>query len=153
MTIESSGINWSIGMNALGLQETELNQTLINRELSTIAFNKRVLELAKMDSIPLLERLRYISIVSSNLDEFFEVRVAGVKRRLAADLSMKKSDRITPRELLSSIRKDSADLVQEQYQVLNKLIFPALREKGVYLWRRSEWSEKQQVWLKEYFEN
>ena len=131
-------------MNDLDLQETELNQTLINRELSTIAFNKRVLELAKMESIPLLERLRYISIVSSNLDEF-EVRVAGVKRRLVADLSMKKSDGITPRELLSSIRKDSAELVQEQYQVLNNLIFPALRERGVYLWRRSEWSKNQHV--------
>ncbi len=139
-------------MNAKGLNETEPNQTLINRELSTIAFNKRVLELAKMGSIPLLERLRYISIVSSNLDEFFEVRVAGVKRRLAADLSMKKSDGITPRELLSAIRKDSAELVQEQYQVLNDLIFPALRERGVYLWRRSEWNKRQQVWLKEYFE-
>ena len=105
MTIESRRMNWSIEMNDLDLQETELNQTLINRELSTIAFNKRVLELAKMDSIPLLERLRYISIVSSNLDEFFEVRVAGVKRRLAADLSMKKSDGITPRELLSASEK------------------------------------------------
>ena len=94
MTIESRGINWSIEMNAKGLNETEPNQTLINRELSTIAFNKRVLELAKLESMPLLERLRYISIVSSNLDEFFEVRVAGVKRRLAADLSMKKSETI-----------------------------------------------------------
>ena len=63
-------------MNAIDSPETELNRTLINRELSTIAFNKRVLELAKMESMPLLERLRYISIVSSNLDEFFEVRVA-----------------------------------------------------------------------------
>ena len=60
-------------MNAIDSPETELNRTLINRELSTIAFNKRVLELAKMESMPLLERLRYISIVSSNLDEFFEV--------------------------------------------------------------------------------
>ena len=145
MTIDSRGINWSIEMNAKSVNETEPNQTLINRELSTIAFNKRVLELAKLDSMPLLERLRYISIVSSNLDEFFEVRVAGVKRRLVADLSMKKSDGITPRELLSAIRKDSAALIQEQYEVLNNSIFPALRERGVYLWRRSEWSKKQQV--------
>ena len=97
-------------------------------------------------ALPLLERLRYISIVSSNLDEM-EVRVAGVKRRLEADLSMKKSDGITPRELLSEIRRTSAELVQEQYQALNELIFPSLRDMGVYLWRRSEWSTKQRDWI------
>lgn len=150
MTIENIGKN-RLNMEST-VQDNTNHYTLINRELSTIAFNKRVLELAKMERMPLLERLRYISIVSSNLDEFFEVRVAGVKRRLAADLSMKKSDGITPRELLSEIRRTSAELVQEQYQVLNELIFPSLREKGVYLWRRSEWSKKQREWIKAYFE-
>ncbi len=129
----------------------DLQSSLVNRELSTIAFNKRVLELAKMDSIPLLERLRYIAIVSSNLDEFFEVRVAGVKQRMVLDLSMRRSDGITPKELLQQIRAQSAELVDEQYRVLNVEIFPALREKGVYLWRRSEWTEKQRAWVQQYF--
>ncbi len=129
----------------------DLQSSLVNRELSTIAFNKRVLELAKMDSIPLLERLRYIAIVSSNLDEFFEVRVAGVKQRMVLDLSMRRSDGITPKELLQQIRAQSAELVDEQYRVLNAEIFPALREKGVYLWRRSEWTERQRAWVQQYF--
>lgn len=150
MTIDKAGKS-SLSIEST-LKENSNHHRLINRELSTIAFNKRVLELAKMEHMPLLERLRYISIVSSNLDEFFEVRVAGVKRRLAADLSMKKSDGITPRELLSEIRRTSAELVQEQYQVLNDRILPFLRDKGVYLWRRSEWSQKQRAWIKAYFE-
>ena len=95
------------------------SKTLVNRELSTIAFNERVLALATNEDMPLLERLRYLAIVSSNLDEFFEVRVGGVKQRNTLGLSMRRTDEMTPRQLLSAIRAQTAKLVHQQYDLLN----------------------------------
>ena len=130
---------------------TSSSETLVNRELSTIAFNERVLALSQNEEMPLLERLRYVAIVSSNLDEFFEVRVASVKQRMALDLSMRKSDGMTPRQLLTAIRSQTAKLVHQQYDLLQDQILPSLRKEGVFLWRRSEWTDAQRDWIQQYF--
>ena len=102
-----------------------------NRELSSLEFNRRVLELAKDPSIPLLERLRFITILSSNLDEFFEVRVAGVQQRQALGLSIRTPDQMSPLSLHDRIVTTARVIVQEQYRILNKEIFPALEAKGM----------------------
>ena len=123
-----------------------------NREMSAIAFNRRVLELAQDTSVPLLERLRYITIVSSNLDEFFEVRVAGVQQRMELDLSTRTPDQIAPRALMEKIVEETRKLVKEQYDVLNREILPALEVEGIRLVKREYWSEELCQWGKQYFE-
>jgi polyphosphate kinase len=100
---------------------------------------------------PLLERLRFVTIVSSNLDEFFEVRVAGVQQRKFLDLSLRTPDHLTPRELLSAIQERTQALVREQYRILNEIILPDLEKEGVRILRRSEWNEEQKKWLLDYF--
>lgn len=122
-----------------------------NRELSAIAFNRRVLAQASLKDTPLLERLRFLGIVSSNLDEFFEVRVAGVRHREALDLSMNTPDGLTPNQLMLEIRQRTQSMVKEQYRILNEELLPALQEEGISLLRRNEWSEEQKDWVKEYF--
>ena len=122
-----------------------------NRELSSLEFNRRVLALAKDASIPLLERLRFITILSSNLDEFFEVRVAGVQQRLALGLSMRTPDQMSPLSLHERIVSTVREIVAEQYRILNHDIFPALEEKGIRLLKRQSWTEVQQAWAETYF--
>ena len=108
--------------------------------------------MAQDPSVPLLERLRYITIVSSNLDEFFEVRVAGVQQRMELGLSMRTPDRLAPRELMEKIVHATREIVKEQYQTLNTDILPALEQEGIRLLRRDTWSPKVQAWAKRYFE-
>lgn len=125
----------------------------VNREISAVEFNRRVLSLAEDVSMPLLERLRFLSIVSANLDEFYEIRVAGVKQREVLDLSMRRQDQFTPKELLEDIREKVQSIVNAQYRLLNDTLLPELRNKGIYLLRRTEWTPAQQAWIKEYFES
>ena len=91
----------------------------INRELSQLAFNVRVLQQAKDRSVPLLERLKFLCISSTNLDEFFEIRVSGLKHRLAVSSAPAGPDNLTAAELLKTVAEQTARLVTEQYRVLN----------------------------------
>ena len=122
---------------------------LLNRELSQIAFNRRVLAQAEDPSIPLLERLRYLCIVSSNLDEFFEVRIASLMARNRHQTGSKytgfKKD-------LEGMSPECHALVKRQYAVLNETILPALADEGVLLLRHHERSDAQRAWVKDYFE-
>jgi polyphosphate kinase len=124
----------------------------INRELSQLAFNVRVLQQAKDRSVPLLERLKFLCISSTNLDEFFEIRVSGLKHRLAVSSAPAGPDNLTAAELLKTVAQQTARLVTEQYRVLNDELIPALREEGIRFVRRDDWTPEQRQWLQQYFE-
>src|SRR5438045_1921786 len=92
----------------------------VNRELALIEFNLRVLEQAKDPATPLLERLRFLTICSTNLDEFFEIRASGVKQQIAFHVTQAGSDGLTPVEVMRRISESAHALVAEQYRVLNE---------------------------------
>ena len=123
----------------------------INRELSLLEFNHRVLEQAKDPEMPLLERLRFLCISCTNLDEFFEIRVAGLKQRFELGSAAPGPDAIKPSELLAAISRRTATLVDEQYRVLNQQMIPQLDAEGIRFIRRSEWTDAQSEWLQAYF--
>jgi polyphosphate kinase len=123
----------------------------INRELSLLEFNRRVLELAADPAVPLLERLRFLCISSSNLDEFFEIRVAGLKQQAAFGVEQPGADRRGAQETLKRIALEAHALVAGQYRLLNETLIPELREQGISFVRRTHWNEKQAEWVKHYF--
>ncbi len=123
----------------------------LNRELSQLEFNLRVLHQAKDKNVPLLERLKFLCISSTNLDEFFEIRVSGLKQRVEISSAPTGPENMTPAEVLSAVSEKAARLVTEQYRVLNDELIPELGEAGIRLARRDEWSPEQRGWLEEYF--
>lgn len=123
----------------------------LNRELAQIEFNARVLAQSRDVDVPLLERLRFLTITSTNMDEFYEVRVGGVKQRIAADSVKTGPDGLPPTAVMERISVRAHELVQEQYQVLNDDLLPALEAEGIRLLRRSEWTPAQQAWIADYF--
>jgi polyphosphate kinase len=116
-----------------------------------LEFNGRVLAQASDPAIPLLERLRFLCISSTNLDEFFEIRVAALKQRLEIGAPAPGPDKLTPQQLVAEIRRRSLHLVQEQYRLLNSTILPSLQREGIRFLQRHEWTAKQKRWLSEYF--
>jgi len=122
-----------------------------NRELSLLAFNRRVLELAQDTQVPLLERLKFLCISSSNLDEFYEVRVASVVQQLRAGISRPDDAGMTPAEQLIAISEEAHKLVADQYETLNNEIIPALAEQDIHFIRRTKWNEAQALWVKRFF--
>jgi len=126
-------------------------ELLFNRELSLLSFTRRVLELARDSHVPLLERLRYLCISCTNLDEFFEVRVAAVRQRLQHGAIQPAPDGLTPGAILDAIREAVLELVTEQYRVMNEELTPELARQGIRILRRSEWTERQTRWLHRHF--
>ena len=124
---------------------------LLNRELSQLAFNRRVLALAEDDEVPLLERLRYLCILASNLDEFFEVRVAGIKQQVRAKSAAGGMSLPQAEALLRAIGDEVRALLGDQYRVLNDSVLPALDRVGVKLVRRTDFTADQKAWAAEYF--
>jgi polyphosphate kinase len=123
----------------------------INRELSFLEFNQRVLEQAKEPSTPLLERVKFLAISCSNLDEFFEIRVAGLKQRLEAGSLAPGADGLGVREQLAAIHERATRLVTDQYRVLNTEIQPALAEAGITILQTGRWTPQQLAYLHGYF--
>ncbi len=123
----------------------------INRELSLLAFNRRVLALAEDPAVPLLERLRFLCIVASNLDEFFEIRVAGLKEQLRAKIAATGTAAQELRELLARVGDEARALIADQYRVLNAEVLPALANAGVRLVRRTEFTPAELEWAARYF--
>ncbi len=123
----------------------------INRELSLLAFNRRVLELAQDSDTPLLERLRYLCISSTNLDEFFEVRVSGLKEHLHLGIDTRGPDNLTAAEQLAAISTEAHALVDEQYATLNNELLPLLEEHGISFLHRNRWEDSVREWLHRYF--
>jgi polyphosphate kinase len=126
--------------------------TYINRELSWLEFNRRVLAEAKDENVPLLERVKFLSIFSSNLDEFFMVRVARLKRLIwEGDLSAG-PDGLTPAESLTAISKQVHELAEEQHLCFLNTILPRLTSEGIHLVRPDEMSGEQERFLEDYFD-
>ena len=125
----------------------------INRELSALEFNRRVLHQAIADTTPLLERLKFLCIVSTNLDEFFEIRVSGLKQRVEISSVPAGPDMLTPQQVLSSVSETAHEIVEQQYGLLNEQLIPALEAEGIRFIRRSRWTRKQREWLHAHFHN
>ncbi|MGY1754316.1 RNA degradosome polyphosphate kinase [Blastococcus sp. SYSU D01042] len=123
----------------------------LNRELSWLDFNARVLELAEDDSAPLLERVKFLAIFASNLDEFYMVRIAGLKRRQSTGLTVRSPDGLTIREQLERITARTQELVQRHSDVFNKDVLPRLEEAGIRIVRWDELEEQAALRLREYF--
>src|SRR5215213_1220879 len=101
-------------------------ENFINRELSWLAFNRRVLEEAQDPTQPLIERVKFLTIVSSNLDEFFEIRVAGIKQQIASETSDVGADGHTPTEIFNAIQRKAHEMVTAQYALWRDELLPAL---------------------------
>jgi polyphosphate kinase len=126
-------------------------ENYLNRELGLLAFNRRVLAQAQDERVPLLERLRFLCIVSSNMDEFFEIRMAGLKEQLKANAPGITTDGRTAQEAFRLVSAEAHAIVAEQYQHLNSVILPALAKEGIHFLRRSKWNEAQREWIRSYF--
>jgi polyphosphate kinase len=124
----------------------------INRELSLLEFNGRVLAQALDEKVPLLERLRFLCISSNNLDEFFEIRVAGLKQRIELGSNQPGADGMTIAEQLEAIHDRARRLVDAQYACLSDVVLPALRQQGIELLARATWDADTSKWLEQYFE-
>ncbi len=124
-----------------------------NRELSQIELIRRVLEQAKDPTVPLLERLRFMCISCTSLDEFFEIRVGGLKERVELGSAYVRRDGLSAQETLSAISDVAHGLVEEQYRVFNEVLTPALAAQRVRFIPRGEWSEPQARWLHRLFQD
>ncbi len=123
----------------------------LDRELSWIAFNARVLELARDEEIPLLERVRFLAIFASNLDEFFMVRIAGLKRRIAAGVAVPSASGFSPRDVLASGLATSQALMEQHAETFHHKILPALADEGIHLLHWSSLSASEQDKISEQY--
>ncbi len=138
------------------MEDLDLNlpDFYFGRELSQVEFNRRVLAQASDESIPLLERLRYLCISSTNMDELFEVRIAGVKQRLSlGTAAFLGPEHMSPASIRKALSTRCHEVVDEQYRVLNEELLPALAREKINFVRRDEWTREQDEWLRSYFMN
>jgi polyphosphate kinase len=126
-------------------------EKFFNRELSLIEFNKRVLDEAEDKRHPLLERLKFITILSSNLDEFFMIRVAGLKKQVSAGLVELSFDGMTPQEQLYEIRKRLLPIYKKQEEILTNQIFPELQQENIFINNYLELNKNDRKYLTQYF--
>jgi polyphosphate kinase len=138
-------------MNGKAAQHVDQTGHFINRELSLLAFNRRVLAQAADARVPLLERLRFLCIVSSNLDEFFEIRVAGLKEQIKLGGHASAVDGMSPNEVFRRVTNEAHVLIAEQYALLNEVILPALADEGIFFYKRSTWTPEQTNWIRDFF--
>ncbi len=133
-------------------QETRRPDLYINRELSWIEFNRRVLEEAENDHIPLLERVKFLSIFGTNLDEFFMIRVAGLKDQIAADVTTLSPDGMTPEQQLTAVRECLAPLIAEAYQCWRASLLPLLAQRHIHVLDYEQLDKQQRAAMQAYFE-
>ena len=126
---------------------------LLNREIGILEFNSRVLSQAEDSKIPLLERIRFLSIVSSNLDEFFEIRMAGVKEQLQDNPTKVGSDGRTISESYELVAHHAHDLVERQYKLYQNVLIPQLRKAGIEFIQPNLWSKEQYAWAEDFFKD
>lgn len=135
------------------MASTDLNlpSYYINRELSQLEFCRRVLFMARDGGLPMLERLRYLSITSGILDEFFEIRVAGLKQQADYGAVQRDADNLSAEEQLEQVSAAAKILVTDLYATLNDDLLPELKAQNIRLLRSSEWTDAQVNWLKRFF--
>jgi polyphosphate kinase len=130
-----------------------LRYPLLNRELGILGFNERVLSQAADTAVPLLERLRFICITSSNLDEFFEVRMAGMQEQMRDNPGSLSPDGMSLQHVYDLVVERAHRLVHQQYVMLQDTVFPALESEGIYFHGVESWTEAQTDWARDYFQN
>src|SRR5436190_153773 len=128
------------------------SENFINRELSWLEFNRRVLEEAQDPTQPLIERVKFMTIFSNNLDEFFEIRVAGIKQQIQSETSDVGPDGMSPTETFNAIQRLVHELVATQYDFWNKELMPALAKSGIRLHDVAQLTGKRAAWAKRYFQ-
>ncbi len=138
---------WSQGL----AEVAKYDDRFLDRELSWLRFNQRVLELAEDPQVPLLERTRFLAIFASNLDEFFMVRVAGLKRRIAAGMAVRAVSGMLPREELEAIWEETHDLTQRHADLFREEIVPALADHDIELVRWGDLDRDEQKRCKRLF--
>jgi polyphosphate kinase len=126
-------------------------ERLINRELGILEFNRRVLAQAEDEDTPLLERLRFLCIFSSNMDEFFEIRVAGLKEQIRLNPLHVGADGMTARQAYAAVAQVAHTLVARQYDLFNKDVLPALAAQDIRFLRRTHWNAEQAEWIRAFF--
>jgi polyphosphate kinase len=128
------------------------SEYLFSRELSWIEFNRRVLEEAGDKTQPLLERVKFLSIFSTNLDEFFMIRVSGLKRQVFSDVNETTSDGLTAQEQREFIYQELCPQVKEQYRIFNEEVIPELEENNIKFFKYNELEEDEKIRLDKYFD-
>ncbi|MFA6109025.1 MAG: polyphosphate kinase 1 [Candidatus Latescibacterota bacterium] len=137
------------GVKPVDLRNPEF---FLNRELSWIDFNRRVLEEAEDERNPLLERVKFIAIVANNLDEFFEIRVAGLLQLRESGARSNRPDRMTPDEILPRIAEKARALIHDQYRCWNEVLLPALAAKGIHFWEGRRLTGEYRRFIQQYWE-
>ena len=133
--------------------ELDNPENYLNREFSLLAFNERVLALANDKTIPLLERLRFLCICSGNLDEFFEIRVAGLKEKIATASPKLSIDGLHAEEIFSEIARRTHRLIEAIYTTFNQRLLPALNNENIHIYNEDEWTDDILLWAKHYFKH
>src|SRR5437660_2223057 len=126
-------------------------RNFINRELSWLEFNRRVLEEAQDATQPLIERIKFLSIFSSNLDEFFEIRVAGIKQQIESETSDVGADGLSPTETFNAIQRTAHEMVATEYALWKDELAPALVKQGIRVRALEELNAKRAAWAQRYF--
>jgi polyphosphate kinase len=131
----------------------EASENYFNRELSQLQFNYRVLKQALDTTHPLINRLIFCCIFSSNMDEFFEIRVAGLRQQIKYGRETLGADGIMPEQALSEISRVAHEYIDEQYDILNHVLIPEMEKENIHFVRRREWTPEQAEWVRNYFED
>src|SRR5213083_2191236 len=127
-------------------------RNFINRELSWLEFNRRVLEEAQDPTQPLIESVKFLTIFSSNLDEFFEIRVAGIKQQIESETSDLGPDGLSPTDTFNNIQRVVRELVAAEYTLWNEELLPLLAKNGIRIPKMTELSAKRVAWAHKYFQ-
>jgi polyphosphate kinase len=149
---ESSGQVLPSPIDSVPTPQSSTHENFINRELSWLEFNRRVLEEAQDPTQPLLERVKFLTIFSSNLDEFFEIRVAGIKQQIESETSDVGPDGLSPTETFNSIQRVVRELVTAEYALWKNELLPELAKNGIRIRDVAQLSAKRAAWARRYFQ-
>ncbi|WP_407943938.1 polyphosphate kinase 1 [Marinobacter salinisoli] len=147
----------SPGLDAAGVEpemvDLDASDNYFNREIGQLQFNYRVLKQALDTTHPLINRLIFCCIFSSNMDEFFEIRVAGLRQQMKYGRETVGVDGLIPEQALAEISRVAHEYIQEQYNILNDVLIPEMEREGIHFVRRREWTPAQAEWVRNYFED